>query len=183
MNTSESKSKSTNNFLLAIILLSMMVFVISCKSSKDSAFSKTLDIPMGENSAQGSSDEVFDMVDEFPQFPGGVSYPYPNLFVSDDGNHIFWDEYQLGANLNFERQFNDIFIKACSPSNQYLSDLFKLYNFDTMNTILTYPSFGYYEFYNSDIHFADENTIFTNKTYDSNDGNQSYSYIFRLKIN
>ncbi|MCR9016822.1 energy transducer TonB [Aquiflexum gelatinilyticum] len=72
MNTSSSKSKSTNNFLLVIILLSMMVFVISCKSSKDSAFSKTLDIPMGENSAQGSSDEVFDMVDEFPQFPGGI---------------------------------------------------------------------------------------------------------------
>jgi hypothetical protein len=120
---------------------------------------------------------------QFPQFPGGVGYPYPNLFVSDAGNHIFWDEYQLDANLNIERQFNDILIKACSPSNQYISDLSKLYNFDTMDTILTYPSFGYYEFYNSDIHFADENTIFTNKTYDPNDGNPSYSYIFRMKIN
>lgn len=70
MNT--SASKSTNNFLLAIILLSMMVFVISCKSSKDSAFSKTMDIPMGENSPQSSSNEIFDMVDESPEFPGGM---------------------------------------------------------------------------------------------------------------
>ncbi|MCH6201012.1 energy transducer TonB [Aquiflexum sp. LQ15W] len=72
MNTCASKSKRINNFKLAIILLSMMVFVISCKSSKDPAFSKTMDIPMGETSAQGSGDEVFDVVDEVPEFPGGM---------------------------------------------------------------------------------------------------------------
>jgi protein TonB len=50
----------------------MMLIGFSCKSSKDTAFSKTMDIPIGENSAQNSSDEIFDMVDEFPEFPGGI---------------------------------------------------------------------------------------------------------------
>lgn len=120
---------------------------------------------------------------QFPAFPGGVGYPYPNLFISDDGSHIFWDVYQLSSNLNVERQFNDIKIHACSPSNQYISDLNKIYDFNTMNTVLTYPSFGNYQFYDSNLYFTDENTIFTNKTYDPNDGNPSYSYIFRIKIN
>lgn len=120
---------------------------------------------------------------QFPQFPYGVGYPFPNLFVSDDGNHIFWDEYQLDANFNVERQFDDTWIHACSPSNQYISDLNKIYDFNTMNTVLTYPSFGNYEFYKTDFYFTDENTVFTNKTYDPNDGTPSYSYIFRIKIN
>lgn len=120
---------------------------------------------------------------QFPAFPGGVTYPYPLVTVSDDGNHIFWDEYHLGPNLNVIRSFNEIYIHACSPSNQYLSDLNKLYDFNTMAVILNYPSFGNYEYYDSDIYFTDENTIYTNKSYDSNDGNASYSYIFRIKIN
>ena len=93
MNTNASKSKSTNNFLLAIILLAMMVFIISCKSSKESAFSKTMDIPMGEISSQETSDEVFDKVDETPEFPGGMeawanfmkdNLKYPKL-AKDEG--------------------------------------------------------------------------------------------------
>lgn len=120
---------------------------------------------------------------QFPDFPGGVSYPYPNVTVSDDGNHIFWDEYHLNANLSVVRSFNDIYIHACSPSNQYVSDLYKLYDFETMSTIFSYPSFGYYEFYDSDLYFMDEHTLFTNKSYDSSDGEPSYSYIFRIRIN
>ena len=54
---------------------------------------------------------------QFPQYSGGVGYPFPNLFVSNDGNHIFWDKYPLDANLNVERKFNDIWIHECSPSN------------------------------------------------------------------
>lgn len=120
---------------------------------------------------------------QYPPFPGGVGYPYPVVTISDDGNHIFWDEYQMNTNLNVIRLFDDIYIHACSPSNQYLSDLHKIYDFNTMNTILTYPSFGNHEFYDSDVYFTDENTIFTNKSYDPNDGTPSYSYIFRIKIN
>lgn len=119
---------------------------------------------------------------QFPEFPGGVAYPFPVVTISDNGNHIFWDEYQLDTNLNMVRQFNNIYIHACSPSNQYLSDLNKIYDFNTMNTVMTYPYFGMYESYNSDIYFTDENTIFTNKTYDPSAG-PSYSYIFRMKIN
>jgi TonB family protein len=75
MNTSKSKSKT--NFLLAFTLMSMMVFIISCKSSKESAFSKTMDIPMGQNSSSTATgdatpDQIFDVVDEVPEFPGGM---------------------------------------------------------------------------------------------------------------
>ncbi|CAM4391845.1 YncE family protein [Flavobacterium terrigena] len=120
---------------------------------------------------------------QYPEFPSGVSYPYPVVTISDNGNHIFWDEFQLDTNLNVIRQFNDIHIHACSPSNQYISDLYKIYDYNTMNTIITYPNFGSNEYHDSDIYFTDENTIFTNKTYDPNDGSPSYSYIFRMKIN
>jgi len=120
---------------------------------------------------------------QYPEFPGGVGYPFPMVTISDDGNHIFWDEYQLDANLNVIRHEDDVWIHACSPSNQYLSDLNKVYDFNTRNTILTYPSFGNYEFYDTDFYFTDDNTIITNKSYDPNDGTPSYSYIFRIKIN
>jgi TonB family protein len=72
MKSTRSNSQSKNKSLLTFILFAMLVFVISCKSSKDSAFSKTTDIPIGETSAQGSSDEVYDVVDEVPEFPGGM---------------------------------------------------------------------------------------------------------------
>lgn len=121
---------------------------------------------------------------QFPQYPGGVGYPYPKLIISDDGNHIFWDKYQLDSNFTVERQFSDsVFIHGCSPSNQFICDWGKVYDFNTMNTVLTLPSFGNYEFYDTDFYFTDENTIFTEKTYDPNDGNPSYTYLFRIKLN
>lgn len=121
---------------------------------------------------------------QFPLFPGGLSHPFPKLIISDDGNHIFWDEYQLDSNFTVERQFGDsVWIHACSPSNQLICDLSAVYNFNTMNTVFTLSSFGNYEFYDTDFYFTDENTIFTQKTYDPNDGNPSYSKLFRIKVN
>lgn len=119
---------------------------------------------------------------QYPIYPYDIGYPYPLVTLSDDMSHIFWDEYEVDENLNLLRHLNTV-IHACSPSNQYLSDLNKVYNYSTMNTVLSYPSFGNYEFYDSDIYFIDNNTIITSKTYDPNDGNPSYSYFFRIKIN
>lgn len=93
MNSTRSKSTKKSKTLLTITLVGLMLFVISCKSSKDSTFSKNMDIPMGENSAQGSNDEIFDMVDDSPGFPGGIkawenfmkdNLKYPKL-AKDDG--------------------------------------------------------------------------------------------------
>jgi hypothetical protein len=118
---------------------------------------------------------------QYPLYPGGIGYPFPSVTISDDMKYIFWDKFQLDTNLSLVRKFDTV-IRACSPSNKYLSDWGKVYDYTTMNTMFAFPSFGNYEYYRSDTYFIDDNTIITNKTYDPNDGSPSYSYFFRIKI-
>ncbi|WP_294965307.1 hypothetical protein [uncultured Flavobacterium sp.] len=117
----------------------------------------------------------------YPVFPNGVLYPEPFLFISEDNESIFWEKYQLDLGLQVKREFNTKMI-AASPSNIYLSDLEKVYNYDNLSVIFSYPPFPLDDNKKS-ILFIDDNTIITCKTYQPNVvGEAAQTYFFKMKI-
>ena len=83
MNTAKSGLIHKWRFLLALPVFGLMVFVFSCEKSADNSFSEVMEIPMSKeetapsipdeiNSKILDADEVFDVVEESPEFPGGM---------------------------------------------------------------------------------------------------------------
>lgn len=83
MNTAQSGLIHKWRFLLALPVFGVMIFVFSCEKSADNSFSEVMEIPMSKketapsipdeiNSKILDADEVFDVVEESPEFPGGM---------------------------------------------------------------------------------------------------------------
>jgi TonB family protein len=83
MNANKSGLIHKGRFLLAMPLLGLMVFVFSCEKSTDNSFSEVMEIPMSKEETAPSNadeinakilnaDEVFDVVEDSPSFPGGM---------------------------------------------------------------------------------------------------------------
>lgn len=82
MNANKSGLVHKGRFLLALPLLGLMVFVFACDKTSENSFSENMDIPMKMEFAPLinnepiveilSADEVFDVVEESPEFPGGM---------------------------------------------------------------------------------------------------------------
>ncbi|WP_113926230.1 TonB family protein [Cognataquiflexum aquatile] len=82
MNANKSGLVHKGRFLLALPLLGLMVFVFACDKTSENSFSENMDIPMTMEFAPPknddpiveilSADEVFDVVEESPEFPGGM---------------------------------------------------------------------------------------------------------------
>lgn len=82
MNANKSGLVHKGRFLLALPLLGLMVFVFACDKTSENSFSENMDIPMTMESTPQknedpnveilSADEVFDVVEESPDFPGGM---------------------------------------------------------------------------------------------------------------
>lgn len=118
----------------------------------------------------------------YPVFPNGVLYPEPFLLISDDNTSIFWEKYQLDLNLNVKREFSTKMI-ACSPGNIYLSDLEKMYNYNNITVVFSYPPFPVNDGIKATL-FIDDNTLITCKAYQSNVLSEpSKTYFFKMKIN
>ncbi|WP_348743997.1 hypothetical protein [Tenacibaculum sp. 190524A05c] len=115
----------------------------------------------------------------YPVWPNGVSFPTPFILLSDDNQNVFWEHFQLDANLNVIRTF-DTDIKACSPNNIYLSDFNKLYNFNDMSIVYEYPELPPTE--NTSMVFMDDNTLIFCRAYNTNVNQEEYTYFFKLNI-
>lgn len=112
----------------------------------------------------------------------GVSYPYPHLFLSNDKNSLFWENFQFDVNLNVIRQFNTKMI-SCSPNNLYLSDLEKVYDYTNLNILFSYPPFPVNDNIRS-LLFINNNTIITSKAYRSSIiSDPDKTFLFKIKIN
>jgi len=112
----------------------------------------------------------------------GITYPYPYLFLSHDNNSLFWENFQFDVNLNVVRQFNTKII-ACSPTNLYLSDLEKVYDYTNLNVLFSYPPFPVNDNTRT-LLFTNDNTIITSKAYRPNVSNYpDKTYLFKMKIN
>ncbi|SEC86047.1 hypothetical protein SAMN04489761_3796 [Tenacibaculum sp. MAR_2009_124] len=62
------------------------------------------------------------------------------LFLTQDTQHIFWENHQLDLNLNITRTF-DAPVKACSPANTFLADLNRVFDYHGAFTIFEFPNF------------------------------------------
>lgn len=117
----------------------------------------------------------------YPVFPDSVLFPDPFLFISDDNESVFWENYQLSLSLKVKRTFNTKMI-ASSPANLYLSDIGKVYDYNNLSVIFSYPPFPPNDETKSTI-FLDDNTIITCKTHQPNTvGEPAQTYFFKMKI-
>ncbi|WP_291777650.1 M56 family metallopeptidase [Cecembia sp.] len=68
MKSEKSRAIQKSLFLLALPLMAAMLMVFACETEKEESFPETMDIP-----AQiAAANEVFDVVEEAPQFKGGM---------------------------------------------------------------------------------------------------------------
>ena len=110
-----------------------------------------------------------------------IVFPSPYIFVSDDFESVFWENFQFDYDLNWIRSF-DTKMVACSPANLYLSDLNTIYNFDDLSVKIEYPPFPRNES-TPTVLFMDDNTIITSKTFQINYTNYpAETYFFKIKI-
>ncbi|MCH6201014.1 M56 family metallopeptidase [Aquiflexum sp. LQ15W] len=80
MNANKSGLVHKGRFLLALPLLGLMVFVFACEKIKEDSFPTAMDIPLENqnvipenlNLKVLEAEEVFDVVEESPEFPGGM---------------------------------------------------------------------------------------------------------------
>ncbi len=77
-------------------------------------------------------------------FSPDIWWPKSFILLSENGEHIFWEKFQLDKDLNIMREFENPIV-ACNSNSSYLSDGLKLMSFDDLNTIFKYPNFPNYE--------------------------------------
>lgn len=70
-------------------------------------------------------------------FSPNISWPEPFVLVSSDGNHIFWDHFQLDKELNVVRELENVL--ACSPDSEYLSSESKIMRLEDGGTVYDLP--------------------------------------------
>ena len=125
-------------------------------------------------------------MNELGCYPGydviwGIDGPSPYMFLSDDSEFVFWEKFQLNKDLDLIRKFENKMI-ACSPSNTYLSDMKRVYNYIDLAVKFEYPPFPPNDEVRT-ILFIDNNTIITSKAYQSSIINYPpVSYFFKMKV-
>lgn len=97
-------------------------------------------------------------------FSPDINYPRNFMLISDDGQHIFWDKFQLDPDLNPIREFEEG-VLAIDNQNQFISTGKELKDFQTRETLLKYPLFPYHDEYNSNEIFNDSGDIIFFKPY------------------
>lgn len=144
--------------------------------------SNTTDGRITKNSYSNGSLNLDFTYPAFADNPFGINSPYPYLFLSYDNNSLFWENFQFDVNLNVVRQFNTKMI-SCSPTNLYLSDLEKVYDYTNLNVLFSYPPFPVNDNTRT-LLFTNDNTIITSKAYRPNVSNYpDKTYLFKMKIN
>ena len=98
--------------------------------------------------------------------------------MSEDGQHLFWEKFQLDKSLNIIREFEENIISSNSE-NTYFSDGIKLMTFDNSETVFNYPLFPLSDEKSNEI-FMDDNSIVISKSYQPWT-NVKYTYIFKFK--
>ncbi len=112
----------------------------------------------------------------------------PELFLTRDTQHIFWENHQLDLNLNITRTF-DAPVKACSPASTFLADLNRVFDYHGLFTIYEFPNFPETNSnVTSSLVFPDESNIVYCRASQSNVINNGETYypastqVFNFKI-
>ena len=106
------------------------------------------------------------------------NFPRPFILLSDNGQHIFWENYELDTDLNVVREF-EYDIVACSSNNEFVSNGLSILKYDNLDPVLDYPIFPSHDF---------SGELFTNYgevlIYKSSQPytNQRYTQVFKIRI-
>lgn len=119
-----------------------------------------------------------DYVSREKVFAPDIPFPKPFLLISENGEKIFWEKFQLDNNLNIEREFENPII-ACNDNNLYISDGLKLMVFDDLNTVIEYPNFPNHEI-SREVFTNDDSILFVKSSQPYT--NERFTHFFKIKI-
>lgn len=112
-------------------------------------------------------------------FSPEIGWPKPFILLSEDGENIFWEQFQLDQDLNVIREFDSPII-ACNLYSSIISDGDRLLNFNNLQTVLEYPNFPFHDA-SSEIFTNDDSVLIIKASQPYT--NDRHSYIFKIKIN
>lgn len=119
-----------------------------------------------------------DYVSREKVFAPDIPFPKPFLLISENGEKVFWEKFQLDNNLNIEREFENP-IMACNDNNSYISDGLKLMAFDDLNTVIEYPNFPNHET-SREVFTNDDSILFVKSSQPYT--NERFTHFFKIKI-
>ena len=111
-------------------------------------------------------------------FSPDIGWPKSFILLSKNGEHVFWEKFQLDEDLNIVREFENP-ITACNINSTYISDGLKLMSFDNLNIIFEYPNFPNNEI-SQDV-FTNDNSILCIKSSQPY-ANERFTYFFKIII-
>lgn len=126
-------------------------------------------------------------INSFPLWLNTISNPSPFLFLTDDKQHLFWENHQLDLNMNIVRTFSSN-IKACSPTNMFLADLNKVYDYRDLFTVYEFPAFPEGNSITNSLTFPDDMNLVYCRASQSNIKNNdeanyaAQTYIFKFRV-
>lgn len=107
-----------------------------------------------------------------------INYPKPFILLSDNGQHIFWDKFELDTELNVVRELENSIV-ASSPNSLYVSDGLSLLNYENLDIIFDYPSFPSHDL--SGEMFTNSGDILIYKSSQPYT-NQRFTHFFKMRI-
>ncbi len=119
-----------------------------------------------------------DFVSREKVFAPDIPFPKPFLLISENGEKLFWEKFQLDNNLNIEREFENPII-ACNDDNSYISDGIKLMAFDDLSTVFEYPNFPSHEI-SKEVFINDDSILFVKSSQPYT--NERFTHFFKIKI-
>lgn len=119
-----------------------------------------------------------DIVVRETTFSPDINWPKPFILVSDNGNHVFWENYQLDKDLNIVREFDDPII-ACNSDNSFISNGLRLIDFENLGTVFDYPNFPNFDA-SSEIFTNDNAMLFIKSSQPYTD--ERFTHLFKIKI-
>ena len=119
-----------------------------------------------------------DMLNREDDFSPNIGWPTPFILLSDNGQHIFWENFELDTELNVVRELENS-ILACSPNNQYVSNGLSLLKYEDLDVIFDYPFFPSHDF--SGEMFTNTGDILIYKSSQPYT-NQRFTHFFKMRI-
>ncbi len=119
-----------------------------------------------------------DVVGLEKRFSPDIWWPKPFILLSENGENIFWEQFQLDKDLNIVREFENPII-ACNNNSSYISDGIKLINFNNLSTVFDYPSFPNHEI-SEEVFINDNSLLFIKSSQPYT--NERFTHFFKVKI-
>jgi len=123
----------------------------------------------------------FNKISSFPNNYEWPYYPDDFLLLSEDKEHIYWENIELDKNLELKRVFDSKMI-ACSHNNKYLSDSNYIFAYSNLEKIYEFPI---KETEVTSINFLDDNQFIlckSSKNAIHSENGYFFTYFFKINL-